>query len=320
MNERRTSLGLMIVVLGLVSGCGDYPANDPGSGGGPANGGNTASGGSGTTCCAGAGGGGTAQGGSTSTAGTGGSTSSAGGASGTGGSSGTTSGGSGGTGGTPYMGGDCSTMVPGEFLDLSNWKITLPINGAEEIDPPDILDYSIDPWFHLNAACDAVLFRANCGGDTTGGSEYPRSELREIGSDTDWSTTSGTNIMIVTEAVMHLPAEKSEVVAAQIHDGGGDVMMVRLDGSKLYVEADGNDKGTLDSSYDLGTFFTVKIDASGGSIKVYYNDMSSPKVTFDAAASGCYFKVGDYTQSNTSTGCDADDYGEVAVKSVSVMH
>ncbi len=316
MNDKQRSWGFAVVVVALLGGCGDYPATNPNGSGGTASGGKSGTGG-GTTCCAGAAGSsaGAAQGGTPATAGSSGAGS--GGMPAVGGSAGANS--TSGSGGL-YMGGDCSTMVPGEFLDLSDWKITLPINGAEEIDPPDILDYSIDPWFHLNANCDAVLFRANCGGDTTNGSEYPRSELREIGSDTEWSTTSGTNVMVVTEAITHLPAEKSEVVAAQIHDSNGDVMMIRLDGSKLYVEGDGTDHGTLDSDYELGTFFTAKIEASGGQIKVYFNDMSSPKVTFSASATGCYFKAGCYTQSNTSTGCSADDYGEVMIKSLSVTH
>jgi hypothetical protein len=71
--------------------------------------------------------------------------------------------------------------VPAQILDLSNWKITLPIGTAEkptEILQPQLGSYQLDPWFIVQNG--AVRLRAAVNAPTTSGSNYPRSELREM--------------------------------------------------------------------------------------------------------------------------------------------
>ena len=71
--------------------------------------------------------------------------------------------------------------------------------------------------------------------------------------------------MTITEAITALPQGKPEVVAGQIHDDEDDVIMVRLNGTKLFVEAnDGKHVGVLDPADQLGNCFTVQIVASPG--------------------------------------------------------
>jgi poly(beta-D-mannuronate) lyase len=126
--------------------------------------------------------------------------------------------------------------------------------------------------------------------------------------------------MIVTQAVTHLPSKEPAVTVAQIHDAASDLIMVVLRGSKLLVEGDNNSYGTLDPSYGLGTKYTLKIVASGGKIEIYYNDMSSPKVTVSSRTSGCYFKAGAYIQTNDSRGEPAGSYGEVVIYDLKLTH
>lgn len=217
--------------------------------------------------------------------------------------------------------------VPGDLLDLSRWKLTLPTGQPrrpQEVKPPELTGFAVFPWFTLNSAKNAVVFRAPVGGVTTKGSRYPRSELREMTADgtnkASWSTTSGVHTMIIRQAIVATPRVKPHVVAGQIHDGDDDVVMIRLEGSRLFVEADGDEVGDLDSSYRLGTPFTVKIRASGGVISVYYQNMSIPKVTLKRKRQGCYFKAGVYTQSNPAKGDHPDDYGEVWIYDLQVSH
>ncbi len=227
-------------------------------------------------------------------------------------------------------GGGTTLLYPAELLDLTEWKITLPIpvtgstTSPLEITQPALETYTIDPYFHLNTAGDLVVFQAHVGGTTTSSSGYPRSELREMTSGgstkASWSTSSGVHTMTITQAITHVPAVKSHVVAGQIHDSSDDVVMIRLEGSYLFVEGDGDDLGVLDSSYTLGEEFTVRLVASGGVIDVYYNDLTTPAVTVARARTGCYFKAGAYTQSNTSKGDVATDYGEVEIRSLVVTH
>jgi poly(beta-D-mannuronate) lyase len=97
--------------------------------------------------------------------------------------------------------------------------------------------------------------------------------------------------------------------------------MIRLENSRLFVEAQGDEVGDLDTNYQLGTEFTVRIEASNGRIRITYNNASSPQVDLDRPRTGCYFKAGAYTQSNLSRGCaSANAYGEVIIRDLSIQH
>ncbi|HEV7783540.1 MAG TPA: polysaccharide lyase family 7 protein [Chitinophagaceae bacterium] len=222
--------------------------------------------------------------------------------------------------------------LPANILNLTNWKITIPVDGpdggtnADEISQPQLAAYSIDPWFKNNATNTGVLFRAHTGGATTSGSGYPRSELREMTNNgttnASWSSGSGTHTMEIDQAIMHLPVVKPHIVAGQIHDAGDDVIVFRLEGSKLFIDINGDDGPTLTSSYVLGTRFKVKFVVSNNQTKCYYNDVL--KYTLNQSYSGAYFKAGAYTQSSctgtpgSSESCSA--YGEVLIYNVTVSH
>ncbi len=232
---------------------------------------------------------------------------------------------------TPTPSAAC-TQYPGQILNLTNWKLTLPVDSsggtsgsAAEILQPQLATYCNDPYFVVSGS--GVRFRAPVNGATTSGSSYPRSELREMTNNgsalASWSTTSGTHTMYVREAITHLPAVKNQTMAGQIHDGSTKVIDVRLSGSTLYLElADGTHAMNLTTSYVLGTIFTYKFVAGGGKIDVYYNDGPTPVYTLTINSSSDYFKAGAYPQSNCSyeTDCSANNYGEVIVYQVDVTH
>jgi hypothetical protein len=215
--------------------------------------------------------------------------------------------------------------APGKVLDLSNWKLTLPLGGSEsptEITQPTLATFVQDPWFVV--AGGGVRFRAPVSAVTTSGSNYPRSELREMtnnGKDkASWSSTTGTHTMTIDEAITATPSKKPHVVAGQIHDANDDIIVIRLEGANLYVNVDGKNLYTLDSGYTLGKRFSVKFEASGGQTKVFYN--GAQVYTLAKDYSGAYFKAGAYTQSNCSKEdvCSESNYGEVLIYSLSVSH
>ena len=117
--------------------------------------------------------------------------------------------------------------------------------------------------------------------------------------------------MTITQAITHLPVVKPHVVAGQIHDASDDLVMIRLEGTHLFVVGGGEELGDLDASYQLGTRFTVRIRAADGGVDIYYQDLATPKVTVAREATGCYFKAGAYTQSNPSRGDSPTAYGAV---------
>ncbi|WP_234347636.1 polysaccharide lyase family 7 protein [Streptomyces specialis] len=225
-------------------------------------------------------------------------------------------------------GGGGGAEVPADVLDLSDWKVTLPIGDEEdptEIFQPDLDSYSHDPYFTVTDSGDAVRFRAPVNGVTTGGSSYPRSELREMesggGDEIEWSSTSGTHTMTVREAFTHLPEDKPHVVGAQIHGGDDDVTALRLEGSDLWItDGDTAHHHLVTDDYQLGTVLELTYVVSGGEIEVYVN--GALETTLDHSDSTNYFKTGAYTQANcgNSSPCDDDNYGEVEIHALNVTH
>lgn len=134
-----------------------------------------------------------------------------------------------------------------------------------------------------------------------------------------WATDDGrSHTMTMRAAITATPSVKRHVVCAQIHDATDDVMMIRLEGTKLLIERNSDGDAVLDPEYKLGTPFVVKIQAANGAIKVWYN--GDPKLDWKVSRRGCYFKAGCYTQSNVSKGDAAESYGEVVIYQLAVEH
>lgn len=74
-----------------------------------------------------------------------------------------------------------STYVLPE-IDLSNWKVTLPIGGPDEVEPPEILEYAtvekLKPFMYNDSIEGALVFYTYPGA-TTPNSSRSRTELRE---------------------------------------------------------------------------------------------------------------------------------------------
>ena len=86
-------------------------------------------------------------------------------------------------------------------IDLSNWKVTLPIGNPTEVNPPQILDYgtneTLKPFMYNDSIKGALVFYTYPG-SSTANSSYSRTELREQmvpGSNhTNWTFSQGGNL------------------------------------------------------------------------------------------------------------------------------
>lgn len=86
-------------------------------------------------------------------------------------------------------------------IDLSNWKVTLPIGNPTEVEPPEILDYAtnatLKPFFYNDSINGALVFYTYPGASTAN-SSYSRTELREQmvpgSNSTNWTFAQGGNI------------------------------------------------------------------------------------------------------------------------------
>ena len=83
-------------------------------------------------------------------------------------------------------------------IDLSHWKVTLPIGNPTEVKPPEILDYATNetllPFMYNDSTDGSLVFYAYPGASTAN-SSYSRTELREQmvpGSNTtNWTFKQG---------------------------------------------------------------------------------------------------------------------------------
>lgn len=225
-----------------------------------------------------------------------------------------------------------SVSYPSAVLDLQKWKLTIPQGNSEkptEIKQPILETYVLPPWFQLTDDLKAVRFRAPVSAVTTKGSNYPRSELREMtGNDgrtnASWSSSVGRHTMTVDQAITAVPKTKQHVVAGQIHDADDDVIVIRLEYPNLYINVDGKNVYTLDNNYTLGKRFTFAFDVKGGKTDVYYDNSQKPVYTLKKNYTGAYFKAGVYTQSNCSKekniDCNETNFSEVIIYSLRVLH
>lgn len=196
-------------------------------------------------------------------------------------------------------------------IDLAPWKLTLPVGRPDEIQ--DVGTFASE---HFARIPEGLRFRAPVDGKTTKNSSYPRCELRE--RDAAWSTTRGAHAMELRQSITRLPSKKPHVVAGQIHDAEDDVVMIRLEKQRLFVEGGGKELGLLDAGYRLGTPFTVKVVAADGRIRVSYDGQE--KVVVERRAERCYFKAGVYVQSNLKKGDLPGEYGEVVIHALRISH
>lgn len=228
---------------------------------------------------------------------------------------------------------ETEAFYPAQVLNLSNWKITLPVRNEKpqplEIMQPELASYRLDPWFTATSDKKGVVFRAAVNAPVTGDSDYPRSELREMSIDGKkeifWPTTEGTHTLFLDQAITAVPKNKPEVVAGQIHGDDDDIIVVRLDNPKLYLARGKSNLATLDENYTLGKRFTIKFVIQNGQVMVFYNNNPAPVHTLEKKVKMAYFKVGVYPQSNCETEelpelCTDDNYGEVIVYQLIVTH
>lgn len=209
-------------------------------------------------------------------------------------------------------------------MDLSDWKLTLPTGGprkAIEVRQPALVTFHDAAYFAVSSAGDAVLFTAPASGVTTKGSDYPRSELREMqnGKEASWSAMTGVHVLELREAFTHLPVAKPEVVGAQIHDGTSDALELLLRGKRLFVRFESNKAlALIDENYVLGTPFDFSLKVAKGIVSVTYNGVE--RLRYPASGTTYYFKAGCYTQSNTERGDKPDAFGQVAIYRLRLSH
>jgi hypothetical protein len=216
----------------------------------------------------------------------------------------------------------------GSAIDLSGWKLTLPVEGksgnAASVDPAVVTD----PW--LTESPDGGLtFWAPAEGATTKNSEHPRTELNSL---TNFSAgTDGVHTLTASLAVSQVPQDSKDIIVGQIH-GADDissvpyVMLHYRDGEiravvKQQQKGDDKQSFSLLSGVPLNDRFDFTItDEGNGSMTISASHAgTTQQVTAQVPAAfhgqTVRFQVGDYQQAETAQG--ADDGGRVTFYRIS---
>jgi Alginate lyase len=240
-----------------------------------------------------------------------------------------------------------TNMKPADIISMRNWYLTLPCGMAEEpdtVESAQLMSFSHPRHFKVYVHGEAKLSNkrsvtfgeddciegraisclAHCGGYTTTGSNYPRTELRELNADgthASWSPAKGEHVLHVRQSVIALPEKKPSVVVCQIHDDKDDVIEVRLTDRCLEVIHNAEHFGRLDDSYTLGKVYDLWLTVKDRQIVVKYKTNEFETIVkIPTAKDHFYFKVGCYTQSNVSKGDHEDSFAEVLLYKVAVSH
>lgn len=217
--------------------------------------------------------------------------------------------------------------LPSHILNLRDWKWTAPAGRPTEIKWPQLACHW-DRYFYVvrDTRGDAVAFRAWCNGATTEGSDYPRSELREMRGTSlaSWDTRKGTHTLDLRAAIDRLPENRPHAVIAQIHGPDDDVVRVLVEDTKLYASY-GLGKGRGSEDVELGTLkrtqlATIELRAGRGRIAVSADiDGRIKSVGRDRALGGCYWKAGLYLISNTEHDA-ATEWGQARLYALESGH
>ncbi len=209
--------------------------------------------------------------------------------------------------------------APAIHLDLSHWKLTLPVGaaGTTEGHPVEISAAQLSAGYtnaeYFQRTTDGqLIFWCPVTGARTENTEYARCELHELINPADddvcWPA-KGTHIMDASCRVMDVPSEQ-KVVIGQIHGYSGKASpLIKLQFFKGRIEALVKDKATKGRDIKL-TFpevglnkdFDYQIRLQDGVLSITVNGATQSENVFKLdpawAKQTLYFKAGVYPQDN----------------------
>jgi hypothetical protein len=244
-------------------------------------------------------------------------------------------------------------VYPADLIDLTQQKITLPIDtthagGPDEVSPPELLTFpdmsatanafnvAARKYFYLRKNPDGlwvVVMMAPIDGATTSNTANPRSEWREMKlvngvlQPAAWGINDGKlHRMRYQIAFEVTPTSRPRVCGGQIHDANDDVIEILRDDTvastpTLTYRLNGSTQPTrLLTNYTPGAYVDMMIEAQNGTVKLYCVDMVNPKITIPSLTNtGCYYKLGCYTQAN-KTNAKLGEYGQTSIRSMTITH
>ncbi len=190
--------------------------------------------------------------------------------------------------------------------------------------------YTNATYFHRDEN-GALVFWCPVSGATTKGSDYPRTELREVIDPADDNVTwpaDGTHVLNVRCRVVEVPSSQ-KVIIGQIHSYSGQARpLVKLQFSKGRIEAlvkvsptQSQDRKLVFPDVGLNSDLDYQIKLQDGLLSVTVNGMTQTENIFqndaDWSKQTFYFKAGAYCQDNEGP---ASEGARVSFSRLSVSH
>jgi hypothetical protein len=221
------------------------------------------------------------------------------------------------------------SLPPGGNFALENWGITLPVDAEGGVSGPPVTlmphdlsgpnGYSNEPSFYT-ASDGAMTFWAPMNGTTRGGSNHPRSELREMidptSNDVNWDSY-GTSFLDAKVRVMQVPSDGIVIIGQAHGHGVAPLVMVyyrynaatgtgrvmaKMQGTP--VQGPPYTQHVIGENIKLGQAFTYKIkverQVDGPAIATASTNYGSPaQMTMHSSWNDetFYFKAGSYLHS-----------------------
>jgi hypothetical protein len=234
-----------------------------------------------------------------------------------------------------------AVTVPATSIDLSNWKVTLPIDKAGKpgsaLEVTKLAGFSLPPYFDVKP--DSITFSASTDGSHTSGSHYPRSELREMngsGQERNWTIDQGGTLSAtlrinevpqleqigageIPAAIPQKVPGPGRIVIGQIHGPDDELCRLYYDNGVLYFNDDKSGEKQEQASFalkdeaggmtqiPLGKSFSYKIAANAQGITVSAvvdgrTYSASEPISAFWPGQELYFKAGAYVQVGVAGG------------------
>ena len=234
------------------------------------------------------------------------------------------------------------SVAPGGNFDLSNWKITLPVDASGSIsgtamEVKNLSTYQNSKYFYTGAD-GAMTFVAAVDGATTSGSSYARSELREMNGTANaaWDLKTG-GFMSATLEVDSAPIRDGmggRIIVGQIHGQDDELVRLYWENGKLYFANDHAGSSNAETKFyfvnssgqqpsvSLDERFSYTINAKGDTLEVtvfadgqVYKSVSTINSVWQSDK--FYFKAGAYLGANETNGTG---YGQTSFYALSFNH
>lgn len=207
---------------------------------------------------------------------------------------------------------------------LDTFKLQLPTgsNGhVDEVKRDALVGGYSSTYFQPAPDGMGWRFHTPVGGVHTSGSQYARTELREVnpdGSNAGWRSDGTTRTFRAVYKVTHLPAGDREVTLFQIHNGTTEAAAVRISDTgkamQVVVRKNGHAQSpVLDPAYVYGRSFDVQVSVNDR-VRIWFNGRQRFDYPLSDLSGGpFYLKAGDYLQATPST-ASASDFGDVELR------